>query len=72
MKRSYFYFTAIYVGEEFPESYGGRVIVADDLNESGYVIAFLDGSGEFDNMHDDDLTEYSEIVPVEYLSDYFN
>lgn len=61
MQRSEYYFKAVYVGEEFPDYIGTVVDVADDLNETGYVFKFPDGS-EYDNMHDEDWKPIMEYV----------
>lgn len=69
-KRSLFYFKAIYVGEEFHEEEGSDVLVADDLQETGYVLLFKNGL-EVGNMHDDDIASYENLKrPVDCWSEY--
>lgn len=69
-ERSAFYFKAIYVGEEFEEEFGNKVLVADDKENIGYVILFQDGS-EFSNMHDDDIEDYEDLfTPVDDWHEY--
>lgn len=63
MRVSEFYFKAVYVGEEFPESMFEEVLVADYVTESGnvgYSVLFKDGN-EFGNMHDDDIEDYEDL-----------
>lgn len=48
----------IYIGDEFPEYYGQRIIITDDnSNENNpcYMIRFLGESQWHDNMSDDDI-----------------